>query len=145
MESKTCPKCERNLPIGEFFKNRAKGDGLSNYCVTCQRTAGNASNAKKRAEMVAALGGVCQRCGFADSRALQVDHVNGGGNRELRASNSRTTLANVLARSGEFQLLCANCNWIKRVEQGEHTQRRDRIAPDSVPEGFKRRGPNRKK
>lgn len=69
-----------------------------------------------------ALGGVCRRCGFSDPRALQIDHVNGGGKAELKkySGGSRTYLKKVCAAPpGEYQILCANCNWIKRHENGE--------------------------
>lgn len=32
---KWCPKCERNLPLTEFFANRHKPDGLQGYCKQC--------------------------------------------------------------------------------------------------------------
>lgn len=75
-----------------------------------------------RRAALAALGGKCVRCGFTDERALQIDHVHGGGCRELNAAKSvaafyRKVIAE--AESGYYQLLCANCNWIKRYENDE--------------------------
>lgn len=74
-----------------------------------------------RAEAVAKLGGACKRCGFADPRALQIDHVHGDGWAELRnGANTFLHLKRVLAdKANRYQLLCANCNWIKRAENGE--------------------------
>jgi hypothetical protein len=74
--------------------------------------------------VIAALGGQCRHCGFADSRALQIDHVEGGGGKERRSAPSqivwlRAVLQSVVAGEHRYQLLCANCNWIKRVEQEE--------------------------
>ena len=86
------------------------------------------SNAQRnqavRREVIALLGGCCVECGFADARALQVDHVKGDGAAERRSTPHATLMRRVLLswRSGErgvYQLLCANCNWIKRVENGE--------------------------
>jgi len=77
-----------------------------------------------RKAVLAYLGGKCvwPGCGWEDERALQVDHVNGGGVRE-RAKGGHTYALYVQIisgkREGEFQLLCANHNWIKRVEKGE--------------------------
>lgn len=74
--------------------------------------------------------GPCQHCGFNDPRALQIDHVEGGGNKERRNLWSRlNTHQQYLAVRerfirGELQILCANCNWIKRNERGECTQKR---------------------
>ena len=81
--------------------------------------------ARARAAMLAAMGGKCARCGFADERALQVDHVHGSGLRELKGRSGgphtyyTKVLASVLADEGKYQLLCANCNWIKRAERRE--------------------------
>ena len=80
---------------------------------------------KERDALIGALGSVCTKCGFADKRALQVDHVNGGGSKERRFGGARTYgnfLKKVLSGSNEYQLLCANCNWIKRVENNEVTK-----------------------
>jgi hypothetical protein len=64
----------------------------------------------------------CATCGFEDSRALQIDHVNGGGSadRKLYRVNAATYYKRVLADTdNEFQILCANCNWIKRYDNKE--------------------------
>lgn len=71
------------------------------------------------------LGNKCVRCGFSDIRALQIDHVNGGGVKELRELNgdSPKFYNKVLAdTNGNYQILCANCNWIKKSEKGENVK-----------------------
>lgn len=77
---------------------------------------------RTRRTMLEALGGRCAQCGFADWRALQVDHVNGDGASDRRRSNgSRYAYAKIVAANPDkYQLLCANCNWIKRYEHKEH-------------------------
>ena len=77
-------------------------------------------NMKKAVHTI--LGGECVRCGFDDVRALQIDHVNGGGNKEVKKVTKhyyKYVLEKIVAGSVDYQLLCANCNWIKRVENGE--------------------------
>src|SRR2546421_6884252 len=80
---------------------------------------------RQRCEVVALLGGRCKRCGFDDPRALQIDHINGGGVQELRAKGGSGHSAKVAKfvrenpAQSKYQLLCANCNWIKRAENGE--------------------------
>lgn len=65
------------------------------------------------------LGGKCARCGFSDVRALQVDHVNGDGWKQKRL-DPLDIYVDVLRKNGAgYQLLCANCNWIKRHENRE--------------------------
>jgi hypothetical protein len=73
------------------------------------------------------FGNKCSKCGFPDSRALQIDHVSGDGIKQIRNSNgnnrtSRTHYYRVVLReidSGKYQILCANCNWIKRHTNSE--------------------------
>ena len=67
-------------------------------------------------------GNQCTRCSFTDPRALQIDHINGGGLAERRSkgSNGISRLKRVLQNPAQYQLLCANCNWIKRVENREY-------------------------
>jgi hypothetical protein len=90
-----------------------------------QATAQRAKARRQRQEALALLGGRCARCGFDDWRALQIDHVEGGGRTD------RSTFANTAAFTqhvitacklgdrGKYQVLCANCNWIKRHEREE--------------------------
>lgn len=118
--TKWCPRCEATKPISEFYKNTGRADGLSGYCVLCQRASEADRAIRRRRETLAGLGGCCVRCGFADERALQIDHVNGGGK---QVDPYRATMAfyrKVLTNRDQYQLLCANCNVIKRIEEGEH-------------------------
>jgi hypothetical protein len=89
----------------------------------------------------------CVRCDFTDPRALQVDHVNDDGAEHRRSLSDgpfekgkpqsgafmyryyNDILLN--ADSGKFQLLCANCNTIKRAEHVER-QRAERDAQQAV-------------
>lgn len=65
------------------------------------------------------LSGKCNRCGFSDPRALQFNHINGGGVKEMLG---RTKAAYSFYRDiaegkrPDINLLCANCNWIHRHE-----------------------------
>lgn len=74
---------------------------------------------RKMREVHRLLGGVCAHCGFSDPRALQVDHVDGGGNAERRRIGQHQVMKRVLAGEPGYQLLCANCNWIKLHERRE--------------------------
>lgn len=79
---------------------------------------------RDRAALFDLLGHECARCGFSDKRALQVDHVDGdGAEHRRRESNAAGLLRSVKARPHLFQILCANCNWIKKDELGEHPGR----------------------
>lgn len=62
----------------------------------------------------------CTRCGFSDIRALSIDHINGGGNRH-RQEIKRTFYHWLIQQNYPlgYQVLCMNCQFIKRVEEEE--------------------------
>lgn len=95
-----CGRAQRKLYAAAYWQYERPNDGL---CAAVHST----------------LGGKCVRCGFSDSRALQLDHINGGGLRDKRSTATRYRQILSGKSVGEFQLLCANCNWIKRAENGE--------------------------
>jgi hypothetical protein len=88
----------------------------------------NERNRKLRADMkakaIAALGERCASCGYdTDVRALQIDHINGDGYIERKAQTSQHAFYRDIAAhgsQGRYQVLCANCNQIKRMEAKEH-------------------------
>lgn len=85
------------------------------------------SRKKLRLKIFEKLGNKCSNpnClvpgGCSDIRCLQIDHVHGNGTEEAKQlRNWYKFLKKVLADTeGNYQLLCANCNWIKRDENGE--------------------------
>lgn len=82
---------------------------------------------KLRKRTIDIMGGKCVKCGFNDQRALQIDHINGGGNRERKEKKflgqgntyHKQVIDSFTKNEGKYQLLCANCNWIKRSENNE--------------------------
>ncbi len=82
---------------------------------------------EKRRALFSFLGDKCVKCSFSDWRALQIDHVNGGGNKERRRSVDqyyKIVKESIINNEEKYQLLCANCNWIKRYENNEVPNRR---------------------
>lgn len=65
----------------------------------------------------------CAFCGFNDPRALELDHPNGGGHAERKKLGNVGVYRRALKHPNEYQLLCANCNRIKKVERHEHRKR----------------------
>lgn len=80
---------------------------------------------RRRREILEILGGSCVKCGFTDPRALHIDHVNGGGSKERKTyGHSPSALLRKVRESLDsgkhtYQILCANCNYIKRSENKE--------------------------
>ena len=64
------------------------------------------------------LGGPkCNRCGFDDPRALQIDHVDNDGFLFGKSRGGLKVYQEVIKKAGAgFQVLCSNCNWIKKAE-----------------------------
>lgn len=75
------------------------------------------------------LGSRCNLCGITDERVLQIDHINNDGaihrkeyiknfTRNKRAPSNldyyRNIIDSINKNEDRFQLLCANCNWLKR-------------------------------
>ena len=83
-----------------------------------------------RIKLIHLLGGVCKRCGFSDIRALQLDHINGGGLKEQKKLGThvmyRKYLLDLAKAKACLQVLCANCNWIKRHTNSEKPKGRPR-------------------
>ena len=86
-----------------------------------------AYEARVREKLYSMLGDKCARCGFSDKRALQIDHINGDGYKDKLRNRSSSSFHRRICKSIEigenrYQILCANCNWIKREENREHTR-----------------------
>jgi len=116
METKTrpCTICGKNFTykVGKYPRHR---------CLYCRAIYDRERWRRRRRTAINGLGGCCVRCGFDDWRALQVDHIQP----LMRTSKHDGELSRDVIRriergdTGNLQLLCANCNWIKRYENDE--------------------------
>ena len=81
-------------------------------------------NKRIREQIFDILGGECVDCGYdSDLRALCIEHKNGGGTQERRRRGGDYRfyiLKQILAGSKNYQILCANCNQIKKEVLKEH-------------------------
>ena len=86
---------------------------------------------KLRIELMLLLGTKCVRCGFDDIRALQIDHIEGKGHNERVNIFGSIRLMYRYYRDNpeqakkKLQILCANCNWIKKHENNEVKETND--------------------
>jgi hypothetical protein len=86
-------------------------------------------------------GDVCVCCGEDHQEFLQIDHINGGGNKHRKEiKRGGHTFYLWLAQHGfpnEYQLLCANCNSAKHYfGQCPHQYERTAILPNVSIEDF---------
>lgn len=156
--NRECRSCQVVKPVAEFPKHRKCHQGLSARCFLCTRRDNklwrDANPDKQRyrgswqqrnpewrrqnlstkyrslkTQVFHAYGGKCKLCGFADDRALHIDHVleNGADDRRKRTPLQRLSAIVQDGFPADYQLLCANCNTIKSCEAGtlRYTQVRE--------------------
>ena len=140
---KTCPDCrDRATKNYHRLKNAGRCTSCgepavegSIHCAECREynnTRGNESNAKAKAEAVAAYGGRCSCCGEKEILFLQIDHINNDGAEKRRSGEDGlgATLYRQLKSRGwpdGYQVLCANCNFGKSKNGGvcPHVTKKD--------------------
>lgn len=80
---------------------------------------------KRRLEVIEKFGSKCMICGFDDWRGLQIDHKESDGHEErkkgLRGESFLVMLLETSMKelNKRYQLLCANCNQIKKYINNE--------------------------
>lgn len=148
MDTKVCHKCNIEKPTTDFTKHGSTKDRLQTECKACHNErrqkarkakTGFYATEKERYhdshlmavrktyykakqqvfEHYCPEGPRCTLCGFDDTRALSVDHLNGDGadhRRMLKGINIyRWIVRNDFPT--QFQVLCMNCQWIKRWDE----------------------------
>jgi hypothetical protein len=137
LKTKICQKCKERKPVESFNKNRAKKDGLQNYCRFCQRESdknyysNNPSRRKQiriraRKEMDRLYGIVkeyllshpCVDCGNSDIRVLEFDHVRGIKTNCISIMLVNTVREEVLKKEiKKCEIRCANCHKIRHYKK----------------------------
>jgi len=71
-----------------------------------------------RRNLLKEMGNRCVRCACAEYEALHIDHVHDDGHKTWGSrGGSRLLYFKIIRQQPDrFQLLCANCNWLKRLE-----------------------------
>ncbi len=111
--TKLCPSCETIKPLEDFppyAKSRLK---RNSYCRLCKNDDARAKSAAARMKLLESLGAKCACCGEDRWKFLAVDHINGGGAEERRATRGRR-IHELLLKPGadlsKYRILCHNCN-----------------------------------
>lgn len=128
-KKRTCPECGKKFNVKKnlaqkycslFCRNKwsarsyeTKYPGIHAYSV-------RNGYYRLKTQVFNKFGGKCNRCGIADWRVLQINHVNGGGTKDIRTKRTRGIYKEILegSREGDFNLLCANCNILYEYERG---------------------------
>lgn len=147
MNQKQCSQCKefKELNADNFIPRKIGNIGWHAACKRCRSKASAAYEKKRRRvnpdydsskkartkvklEVLRHYGGgqlQCAGCPFTDYRALTLDHINGGGNQHRKGKGSGVQFYRWLKKNGYpdgIQVLCMNCQWIKRYENQEHTK-----------------------
>ena len=82
------------------------------------------AKAKLKEKIFGAYGHTCARCEFDDKRALTLDHKLNNGAQERRELGERGVYYRAIEkyRPDEYQILCMNCQFIKRCEDQKQNQ-----------------------
>jgi len=82
------------------------------------------AKARQREKLFEMYGHECAICGFTDKRALTLDHKLNNGAEERKLLGERGVYRRAKSRHlpGEYQILCMNCQFIKRHIDGKSNQ-----------------------
>lgn len=132
-DEKYCPACRSIKPSAMFNKNARGFRGLADYCKNCHSDRRREYHQRIKRECLEMLGGACRCCGQTRLVFLQIDHINGDGaahRRELTGGRNvatnrmyRWVLDNPDEARRRCQVLCANCNIAKELEEGHSCPR----------------------
>jgi len=109
--------------MAEYMRNRRLNDE-DFHKKTNENTA--RASVRFRLKLLDMLGGrICVKCDFNNVLALQIDHKQGNGKHDLKRFKSayaiyRYYLDHPKLAKQNLQVLCANCNIIKKIENKEH-------------------------
>lgn len=118
--TKVCTRCGRTLQLINYPKDITGKFERASICKPCWTIRIRQRMDTRRLQALARLDPEvkCARCDFKDIRALQIDHINGGGNREFREIGTEGIIKNILTLplvmvKKKYQILCVNCNFLK--------------------------------
>jgi len=122
MKDKKCYKCGTDAdlrPINPRNKNLN-----SCICKNCQNIKAKLYYDKYKDIVFSHYGNVCSCCGESEILFLSIDHTNNDGHLDTNSNNKKVNgrhLYPKIAKLGfpnRYQLLCMNCNFGKRMNNG---------------------------
>ncbi len=134
--TKICYECYIEKPFEAFSIDKLSPDGLLRRCRECCT--------KKQKDLIIECYRVlalekgfsepcCIWCKEHDITVLNIDHINNDGYKTRGTSGNwlyRKIIRNDLQQNINYQLLCANCNYIKKINDGVLPQNRFNLYND---------------
>lgn len=115
-----------------YYKNHARNKELKRKSMQKRRAANpelfreqsRESKKKLRESLFKLYGHTCCVCGFNDKRALTLDHKLNNGSAERKELGERGVYYRARDNylPSEYQILCMNCQFIKRCEDQKQNQ-----------------------
>ena len=133
-QNTTCPYCgkakdarDRREEAKKYPQAQWRKEGLVNWYADSEnrkkRAAKHRSLLRKQVffRITGSIHPVCARCGCNDTRLLEINHIKGGGAKELGKEGRRSTAFYYDIVSGkratdDLELLCKPCNSIHALE-----------------------------
>jgi hypothetical protein len=120
LDRKCCKICLEKAKQYELQKYKSMKEGQRKKIYANRKR----RHEKFRKDALDKLGGKCVICGFSDYRALQIDHIDGNGQTDRKnlshlGFGTLKYFSYIVEHPDKYQVLCANCNWIKRYEKNE--------------------------
>lgn len=115
-------KTDDNAKVNQNWQEYSKQWRLKNKYQHVRALTVNHKYTEHREKIIAHYSGgsnQCASCCLADKRVLQIDHINNNGaqhRKEMGQLNSVWWIVKNNYPEG-FQILCANCNYLKEVER----------------------------
>lgn len=149
MLKKCCSRCRQEKLITEFWLNKHQKDGHSIYCSQCAvelerkywerdkpkyLAYASKNRLKTKLLILTHYGGgkcACLMCGENRLACLTIDHIKGGGRKHRQEANIYGRQFYQWLKNNKFpggyQTLCANCQLVKRVVNGECPGNRSKL------------------
>ncbi len=117
---KYCPRCECVVTLSEFYDIPTADSGRAGYCNRCSNQISREFYQSIRRKCLRHIGDQlrCAHCNEDDFSILQVDHKQNDGYLDLDGLGLYRSILTISKQEAQkyYQILCANCNWKKRIE-----------------------------
>ncbi len=124
INKKICTECGKELLISKFRVYIEKRNGKTytrTTCIKCERKYQNERNLNLKLQVINHYGSRCSCCDESNIDLLVMDHVNGGGTKQVEELGGHHNFYRWLVRNNfppGYQVLCWNCNDGREVSGG---------------------------
>lgn len=115
LTNKICKICLKNLPIENFYKQKAYNgnkiyDTWDCYCKSCRSEFSSENRKKLKIQAIEYKGGKCTRCGLKDDPCVYDFHHLNPKEKEFSLGKRNLSFDKIKDELDKCVLLCANCH-----------------------------------